>query len=187
MQVKKSIQNSFRKLFAQVPYKDITITQICRDANVSRGAFYDYFPNKEAIANSIVEDEVVEPQKILMRSVPIGQYKSSPQILTEMLYQPIYQNGDFYTRLNKIDKGSLLVRMLTEGFMSLNEEILKSYKLPQDEERYASFFFAVSNAELVSKWLDNGMDITPARLCRLFNKWTLHYWLEIRPNKMDWM
>ena len=187
MQLRKSIQNSFRRLFAQVPYKDITITQICREANVSRGALYDYFANKEAIASSIVEDEVIEPQKLLMQSIPIQQYKSSPQILTEMIYQPIYQNRDFYIRLNKIDNGSLLIRVLTEGFMSLNEDILKSYKLQKDEECYAHYFFAVSNAALVSKWLDNGMDITPARLCHLFNKWTLRYWLDSMPNKLEWM
>lgn len=187
MQVRKSIQNCFRKLFAHMPYKDITITQICKEANVSRGAFYDYFTDKEAVVSSIVEDEVIEPQKLLQRSVPISQYKSSPQILTELLYQSIYQNKGFYVRLNKIDNGALLVRMLTEGFMSLNEEILKSFKLPKDEEYYARYFFAASNAALVSKWLDNGMDITPTRLCHLFNKWTLHYWRDVMPNKMDWM
>ena len=187
MLVKESIQNSFRKLFEQMPYKDITITQICKDANVSRGAFYDYFADKEAVVGSIVTEEIIEGPKLLMQSVPINQYKSSSQILVEMLYSAIYQNKDFYIQLNKVDNGVLLVKLLTLGFMSLNKEVLISYKLPKDEERYAHYFFAVSNAALVGKWLDNNMDITPARLCHLFNKWTLRYWLDIIPNKPDWV
>jgi hypothetical protein len=57
----------------------------------------------------------------------------------------------------------------------------------EDEKRYGALFFAVSNAHLISKWLDNGMDVTPDRLAQLYSKWTRRYWFDVSPNKMGWM
>jgi AcrR family transcriptional regulator len=53
-------------LFKNNPYEKIKITDICREANVSVGAFYHYFQSKEDIINityqgldSLVEEKVI--------------------------------------------------------------------------------------------------------------------------------
>ncbi|MDR1358304.1 MAG: TetR/AcrR family transcriptional regulator [Coriobacteriales bacterium] len=187
MPIRDSIQNCFRELVISTPYEKITVTSLCRRVNISRAAFYDHFNSKDAILFSLVEHDLYMPNHQMMQSIPTRKLKSAPQILMEMIYQTIQRNSLFYLKLNRIDKGRLLIATLTELFSALNDNVLADFDLPEDEKRYSAFFFAVSDAHLISKWLDNGMDVAPARLAQLYNKWTLRYWFDVNPEKMGWM
>jgi AcrR family transcriptional regulator len=45
-------------LFASRWYSSVSIAEICRDAGVSNGVFYRYFPNKEALVRHILEEVI---------------------------------------------------------------------------------------------------------------------------------
>jgi AcrR family transcriptional regulator len=187
MSVRESIQSCFRELVISMPYEKITVTSLCKRVNISRAAFYDYFSSKEAILFSIVEHDLYTPSHQMMQTISTRRYKSAPQMIMELIYRAIQQNSAFYLKLNKIDKGGLLIAMVTELFSALNDDVLADFDLPEDEARYSAFFFAASDALLINKWLNNGMDVAPARLAQLYNKWTLRYWFDVSPEKMGWM
>jgi hypothetical protein len=65
--------------------------------------------------------------------------------------------------------------------------VLKDFDLPEDEKCYTGFFFSAANAALISRWLENDMNVEPARLAQLYNKWTLSYWQKASPVKQGWM
>ena len=186
MTIREGIKRSFKELVFIETYEEITVVSICKKASISRAAFYDCFANKEAVLVSIVEDEIVGPQLLIRHTLPTTKIKSSPQIMLEMIYQNVKNNSAFYQHINKVEKGSLLKRIITDGFAAMNKGILQDYDLPEDEKHYCGFFFAAANAALISRWLDNGMDIEPARLSQLFNKWTLSYWQKVSPDMTDW-
>jgi AcrR family transcriptional regulator len=187
MTVKTSIQDSFKRLVGTLPYKKISVSAICQEASISRPTFYDCFADKEAILRSIVEEDLVDPQRMLMRAIPLEQYKSRSQMSMEMVYNSLQENADFYLRINHVESGVLLTRILCDSTFSITDEILAGFGLPDDVRRYAAFFFANSNAALISKWLANGMDISPSRLTQLFNSWTMDWWQKVMPRKPEWM
>lgn len=47
-----------RALFEKKGYENTIIDEIAESADVSRGTFFNYFPNKESILNAIFEEEV---------------------------------------------------------------------------------------------------------------------------------
>ncbi|MDR1015438.1 MAG: TetR/AcrR family transcriptional regulator [Coriobacteriales bacterium] len=187
MIVRQSIQNCFRELALSTPYEDISVTRICKETGVSRASFYDSFQNKETVLSSIVQDDVVDSQHRMLETIPTFRIKSSPQILMELIYQSIADHERFYSRINRVEHGSLLVRILTERLSALNDVVLKDFELPDDEKAYTAFFFSAANASLISRWLTRKMDVEPTRLAHLFNKWTLSYWQKISPVKQEWM
>lgn len=187
MNAQESIQQCFFKLVLLMPYKSITITTICKEANVSRASFYDFFPNKEAVLASIVEEDLIVPAKQLRQIIPTTRIKSAPQILGELVYQNISKHADFYKAVNKVDEGILLIKTITNGLASFNKTVLEDYELSDDEKWYTSYFFASSNAILISKWLDRGLDINPSQLGKWYNRWTQPYWQSATPFKTDWM
>jgi AcrR family transcriptional regulator len=185
--VRKSVQDCFRELAISMPYETISVTLLCKRANVSRTAFYDAYVNKEAVLSSIVEDDIVRSQHLLHQMIPVIKRDSSPQIMAELIYQNIRENAHFYLRINKAEKGALLIRAITERLIIWNNVVLKDFDLPDDEKHYTALFFSVANATLISKWLENNMDMEPARLAYLFNKWTLNYWQKASPVKQGWL
>jgi AcrR family transcriptional regulator len=54
-QKKALIETSLLKLMAQLPYHEITVTDICRESEIPRRTFYHYFGNKEDVMESIIE------------------------------------------------------------------------------------------------------------------------------------
>lgn len=54
-QSRQSIENALLTLLNTDPFKEITITQIAQEADLSRKTFYRLFPDKESVMKSIVE------------------------------------------------------------------------------------------------------------------------------------
>ena len=52
---KTQMENSLLNLMAQKAYQDITVTDICREANIPRRTFYHYFGNKEDVLEAMIE------------------------------------------------------------------------------------------------------------------------------------
>jgi hypothetical protein len=49
-----------------------------------------------------------------------------------------------------------------------------------------AYFYAASNAILISRWIENGMDVEPADLSSYYNKWAQHYLTEASPFALNW-
>ena len=55
IQKKAHMETSLLNLMTQRPYQDITVTDICREANVPRRTFYHYFGSKEDVLEFMIE------------------------------------------------------------------------------------------------------------------------------------
>ncbi len=63
--VKINLFNTAMALFRKNGYEKVTIQQICKEANVTRNAFYYYFESKEALLSSYFENLPDFAQSIL--------------------------------------------------------------------------------------------------------------------------
>ena len=58
-----------KKHFLEFGFERASIREICKDANVTNGAFYNHFADKEALFGSLVESVVQTIQKIYSESI----------------------------------------------------------------------------------------------------------------------
>ena len=58
-----------KKHFLEFGFERASIREICKDANVTTGAFYNHFADKEALFGSLVESVVQTIQKIYSESI----------------------------------------------------------------------------------------------------------------------
>ena len=56
IRTKELIVNTAKKLFYEFGYDDVSITQICQEADITRTKFFYYFKNKEEIADFVCND-----------------------------------------------------------------------------------------------------------------------------------
>lgn len=53
----KKILESAQLLFAEKGYMSVTVDDICKKSNISKGSFYNYFPSKESIFLEIAKEK----------------------------------------------------------------------------------------------------------------------------------
>ena len=58
-ETKNKIINSAIELFAEHPYDEVSILQICKNASVSNGIIYSFYKNKEVLFKSLMDETVI--------------------------------------------------------------------------------------------------------------------------------
>ncbi|MBQ8137327.1 MAG: TetR/AcrR family transcriptional regulator, partial [Clostridia bacterium] len=53
---KRNLKNTLKKLMRRKPYADITVTELCKDAETSRITFYAHYNGKNDLADELVRD-----------------------------------------------------------------------------------------------------------------------------------
>ena len=183
MGAKEAIIRSFRAVLADRPYLKITVTEICRQAHLSRKTFYDNFRDKEEIVEAIFEDGIVKPIRTMNEMLTTEQAKSMASFYMENIYVKILDDREYYQRLVRSIKGvdDTFLRIVTHSLERLNQEILSELTDIDDlEKEYIAYFFASSQAMLLQKWIFDGMPLTPKELGALYGKMTGPYWFSLR-------
>lgn len=178
MSVIDLILAGFRELIGVRSFNKITISDICRNAGVTRKTFYAYFEGKDDVINKIVQIDIVVPIEEICRLLRAEKIKSAPRLITEVLYQVIYDNRAFYENLLTNGGLEIFVNAITDEIFKLNKRLLSPHcKLPAQEQDYMAYFYASSQAMLLIKWIEDKMTIPPQRLAEYYMKWTLQNWV----------
>lgn len=82
IKTKKRIMECANNLFTTKKYEDIKITDICKAAGVSVGAFYHYFSSKEDIINDAYNDFDKETEEIIKSK----SFNSRVEAISFLLY-----------------------------------------------------------------------------------------------------
>jgi AcrR family transcriptional regulator len=186
MTMRDSIISSFRGLLLAKAFEKITVVVICRQANVTRTAFYTYFKDKDDLLECVIEEDLVEPVRQMCRALPADRIKSAPQLITMQSYLGVLEDKELYRQINKIENGSRLVRVLTKKYEQISAEILRDFKMSETEKDYLAYFAASSHGMLTSRWIEREFDVSPELLARYYRKWIMGYWEAMRSHKPDW-
>lgn len=180
MGAREAIEDSFKKLVLRHPYDKITVTEICREAHLSRKTFYANFQDKEAIVASIFERGAVEPMRVLNATLTHEQARSISDMYTENLYGYFEAEKDYYQKLvgPMFGRDDTFIRVVTRSLMALNMGILGQLQVDDELEReYVAYFFASSQAMFCQKWIADGMPIPPKRLAEIYHGMAYSFWL----------
>ncbi|MBQ6042884.1 MAG: TetR/AcrR family transcriptional regulator [Clostridia bacterium] len=91
VRTKNAIRNAFASLYSEMPFEDITVTDLARRAGINRKTFYNYYSGVHSIAEEI-ESEL---ETALDRSLSGKDIFASPETALECLNAIITENLEF--------------------------------------------------------------------------------------------
>lgn len=178
--VRESIEDSFKDLLKEKPYKSISVLEICDHANVSRRAFYVVFNNKEAIVEGLFDQHIIQPMYNLHQLLSKEDIINMSETFNVRMYENLYAEREYYINLVKTLRGNddTFLRVVTWTIYNFNiDHIPTLTQLPNDwRVDYIAYFFASSQAMWMQKWISDGMFVPPKDLAELYNKMTMSFW-----------
>ena len=163
---KRLFRESLIRLLEKNTIYEITVSQLCAEAEINRSTFYKYYSNVREIYEEI-ECEVLEASTNCIVGVNVNNTESIISRVEELLVQ-IKEHSELYKLLleNSAD-GEFPYKLIngTVGVLAGMRGIMQ-----EDMRKYAEYcsLFVVSGAlSIIRKWLDNGMNEPPKELAEL--------------------
>ena len=139
IKTKQKLVDAFTDMIDKIPFTDISVYELCQNANVRRATFYKHFSDKFDFLRyyvKLLEEEIFTSTSPLKRTrAPIDYYASYVSHIiqylnyNEKIIQALVGTEDFFNVLNIILSGTydVLIRDLTEdvsrGVIILPSEI----------------------------------------------------------------
>lgn len=163
---KKMITEALISLMEEKDYTEITVAEIAERADRVRRTFYSHFKNKEEVLvtyiNKIIEEHI---QSYLQLE------DHSELTIAEIYFKLWAKHLDFVLLLKN---NNLLI--LLKGFEKYIEELDKSFSafdcfgLSKRSAEYAPKFYAGALWSTLDKWIEKGMEESPAELGEVFSE-----------------
>lgn len=193
VRTKKTLKNSLLVLMEEKNYKDITVTDILRSSNITRGSFYNHYSNKNELLESLFSDVLDD----LIYAYRKPFLDNRPFILSELpdsevkLFNNIYKHSNFYSIILNSDISAELKEKMYLSFKKINEKELRVGHDKIQGDVIASYI-SYAIVGLISQWVTDGYKYEPEfmnsqliELMRISPNKTFHtrvikykYWLE---------
>ena len=149
---RECLQMSLVKLMAQKPFEKISISEIAKNAGVSRTAFYRNYNSKE----EIIEDACEDVFNRIQRS--FEEYKGDWKNWYYVIFKTVKDNSEMVKAAldAKID-------IFPSGVLNA------SFPPKTKEEYYENIAREVSFYSIVLEWFNNGMEESPEVMANLCN------------------
>ncbi|MBO7548692.1 MAG: TetR/AcrR family transcriptional regulator, partial [Clostridia bacterium] len=113
IRTKNAIRSAFASLYSEMPFEDITVTDLARRADINRKTFYNYYSG----VHGIVEEIESELASSLDRSLSGKDIFASPETALECLNAVIAENlefcGNIFTSTHNAEHSSRLLLSFT--------------------------------------------------------------------------
>lgn len=149
---RKAIQDAFLRVKRTKEYNTITVTDICREAEISRGTFYAHFNNIAEVLNALLDDALVGMDYL-------REYLSVTQPDAKCAHpfcRFVRENTKLRCILFDDALGHIVVKKLAaiykEAYM---QELRNKGAVLTDQETDALFYFQINGCFAVSKRYSN--------------------------------
>ncbi len=157
-----AIRNTFIKLVQEKQLNKITVSEIAREANVSRGTFYLHFKDVYDLYNSI-EDELYAKLGDIFDKYYVSQDDLDLESLTDSIVQYIYENKEvFFILINPHHSEQTLSRVRSFCYDRMTFSPDKNYV--QNYERTRAVFIISGYVGVLEQWLVGGLSVSKAQI-----------------------
>jgi len=115
LRTKLAIRQAFIVLLDQLDISQITITDICNEANINRKTFYNHYLNIHELIEEIEEAMVLAFEQFLSKYM-VNDLLANPEIFFDGLNHIIDENYEFYSQLILNKHSFRLVDKIGESF-----------------------------------------------------------------------
>ncbi len=137
---RKKILEAALELFAMNGFRETSISNIAKKANISKGLVYNYFQNKESILEAIIEGAMQEGEKILDENTPEDPKASLKQIF-EAFFEEIKKNQQYWKlitslglRMAEFPRISQLIKDRLNQYIEIIKKLFQDAGIPNPEE-----------------------------------------------------
>lgn len=147
---KKLLRQALAELMREKEFKNITVSDVVRRADINRGTFYVYYRDVYDLREK-VENEMVDT----LRGTTLG---ALPEVLAQASLRPVIAQAVSYLEENH-DLAFVLLRDSAGGsfenkLMSLMEECSQHLRPSQNEaDEFSIWFVAAGCVGLLKKWM----------------------------------
>ena len=168
--VKKCIVDSLLLLMNEKDFDEISITEICNKAGVSRMTYYRNYYNKDDIIIEYLKDIAEDFKKESHSWMQKNEYTNKNVI--RFLFAYFEKYSYFVITLRKANLSGLLQECLN-NYLETETNMLKR----QDSyEKYHMYSYAGALFNVYMKWIDNGMKESVDEMAEIFCKANNYIW-----------
>jgi len=171
---KLHIVETLSSMMKEQPLEKIKVSELCKQAGISRTTFYEYFHDVFAVATWLWDHLMVE--SLYQMGLSLNHFDAHVKNFYSLLeHREFFAFAFKSTDLNSVfEHGSRVVKGYIIANASKNAgRALTAYELLQIEFRNAGA------AHMTRVWIDTGMKETPEEMAQLFQEFTPPFLIEL--------
>ena len=153
---RESIETALIQLMQEKSFRDITITDICKRAGVSRNAYYRNYSSKEDILEAYVKNLIDEMVTVLRTSDPIHETIQSWHLLLGVVQK-------YASHYKILLQAGYEDRLREEYIKHINQGVLtETY-----QNYYSNVYWVSAISGLIAQWVKDDMQVPLEQLASL--------------------
>ena len=160
----EKIETTFLTLILNNKYEEITISQICKNANINRSTFYSHYDD--------INDLIIKIEAKFAQSMAVifnFGLRQTHEAFVEM-FTFISKNKYFYKAFLNIPYTTLAESNIKTNILSNMKDNVSSLTNNDIELTYRASFFGAGIKEICKLWLDRDCQETPKQMAELLLK-----------------
>jgi len=156
LRTKRILRQALAELMQEKEFKDITVTDVVRRADINRGTFYVYYHDVYDLIEKI-ENEMIEDFRLIHTSyLPGPENKYSQEIVPDL--HPLLNQAINYLEKNQAMVCVLLRASTSDGFKDKMMQVVEDFRMSvihdtHEKEVYLTQFLAAGAVGVMSKWI----------------------------------
>lgn len=151
------LKESFINLLEKKDISQITIKEICEDADINRATFYAHYSDQYDLLRKI-EDEFLDNIKAHLAELEKRNSEVNPVLLAEKIFEYIKENAKL-CKLLLSERGGLSFqkRVMMLVYDTIINELTGNSKITKEAAEYVYSFTITGCVGVIQKWLDEDM------------------------------
>lgn len=162
---KKAIRDSFIELQMQKPIEKISVTEICKSADINRGTFYSHYSDPYKLRESLQNELVSAIEKRIAE-------RGSKHLSCVETFELFRENKELCRIFTGpyADKATLLDIVAKQADALMSEHSKYIANIPEEQADYIRMFVVSVVSITVKQWFDNELRDDPQRLAEMLEK-----------------
>ena len=163
------LRRAFMTLLSEKPLQEISIKELCDLAGVNRSTFYAHYTDLEELLHRIEDEMYEEFCGALDTLYQPSEGGLEPAVVTAGVFQCLKDNSDLcVVTLGPHGDKAFALRLLQRGREYCFQNYARYFKgATRQQVDYCYAFVSSGCIGMLSRWLEDGMQMPPAELARM--------------------
>lgn len=156
VRTKRSIRMALTKLLASKPLGEITVTELCKAADINRKTFYNYYSDVSMVVDEI-EDEIAQEFASSINKIDFLEISNEPEDIFLRLARLIEKDLEFYASVFAAnEQTSLLMKIVTPLKLQLWESFADTVGHDAEEFEFLLDYSISGMIAVYKTWFNTG-------------------------------
>lgn len=176
---KRTICDALVSLLKEKPLEKISVTEVCRRADVNRSSFYKHYLDIYDLMDKLEDEEYEKIYQATLKDIQLSpDMKDTPSRLRQQALTAIRNNPEFYRLILAGPNNRFLTRLTNDTYTFLSDEYVpmadQEALFPMDlrpfEKECAIQYLLHGSISMMQLWLENGCKETVDEIDQVLSK-----------------